>query len=367
MSSIPDSWNDLLLTLPGAHFLQTSEWASIKEQVGWKAIHKAWYDEQGNVIALAQILKRSLTLFGVKLPFSVLYLPKGPLFNWKDKQQSIQIIQDLVHIAREEKALFIKIDPDVWISTGTPETEDESIQMEGVEIQQLLGQYGWQYSNDQIQFKNTVLIDLTQPLPALLASMKQKTRYNIGLAERKGVVVRQGNQHDFEDLYRMYAETSLRDGFVIRSREYYLDVWNTFYQSGYLIPLVASVEGEDVAGLMLFTFGEKAWYVYGMSRNKHRNLMPTYLLQWEAIKAARQSRCTVYDLWGAPNVFDESDTMWGVYKFKQGLGGITMRGIGAWDFPVRPLLYKFYLELLPKFLNILRKKGIQQTQMQIGS
>lgn len=367
MMASNDQWNDLLLTLAGAHFLQTTEWAVIKNKVGWKAIQKIWTNEQDDVVGMAQILVRSFSIFGIKLPLSILYVPKGPILNWNDDKLACQVLKDLADLARKEHALFMKIDPDVWIGTGIPATDDSTDNVVGFKVQQKLAEYGWHYSDDQIQFKNTVIIDLTQSLPELLASMKQKTRYNIGLAERKGVTIRQGSQNDFENLYRMYAETSLRDGFVIRSREYYLEVWNSFYETGFLIPLIASVEGEDIAGLMLFIFGKNSWYVYGMSRSKHRNLMPNYLLQWEAIKTAKKAGCKTYDLWGAPNTFDESDHMWGVFKFKQGLGGITMRGVGAWDLPVRPLLYQFYLELLPKFLSILRKKGFKETQMQINT
>ena len=90
--------------------------------------------------------------------------------------------------------------------------------------------------------------------------------------------------------------------------------------------------------------------------------MPNYLLQWEAIQRARQAGCTVYDLWGAPDNIQPDNPLWGVYRFKEGLGGKLVRHIGAWDLPVRPFYYKVYMDLLPRFLEIMRRRRQRETQ-----
>ena len=90
--------------------------------------------------------------------------------------------------------------------------------------------------------------------------------------------------------------------------------------------------------------------------------MPNHLLQWEAIRLSKDLGCESYDMWGAPDVFDESDSMWGVYRFKDGFNGITARHLGAWDFPARPLLYKLYTNFLPRILDIMRRRGKQATR-----
>jgi peptidoglycan pentaglycine glycine transferase (the first glycine) len=223
---------------------------------------------------------------------------------------------------------------------------------------------GWRLSSDQIQFKNTVLIDLHPSEEEMLARMKQKTRYNIRLAEKKGVLVRIGTMEDLDMLYKMYAETSVRDGFVIRDNGYYQTVWKTFMSSEEPTcePLIADVDGEPVAGIFVFYFAGRAYYVYGMSRNAHREKMPTYLLQWEAMKRAKAKGCDVYDLWGAPDVFDESDSMWGVYRFKEGLGGEVVRTLGAWDFAPNPFWYKMYSEIIPRVLGLMRSRGKARTR-----
>ncbi len=178
--------------------------------------------------------------------------------------------------------------------------------------------------------------------------------------------MRAGTEADLPGLYRMYAETSVRDGFVIRSEEYYLELWRRFLERGMAEPLIAEVEGEAVAGIFPFYFARRAWYLFGMSRQAHREKMPNYLLQWEAMRRAKARGCTQYDLWGAPDVFDESDAMWGVFRFKEGLGGQVVRTAGAWDYPSRPAAYVLYTRVLPRALDIMRRRGRERTKQVVA-
>ena len=125
---------------------------------------------------------------------------------------------------------------------------------------------------------------------------------------------------------------------------------------------LAEVEGEAVAAVLVYRLGDTSWYIYGMSREAHRELMPNHLLQWEAIRWARAQGCAVYDFWGAPDRLEGDDPMWGVYRFKEGFGAQLIRTLGAWDFPVRPALYTVYTRLLPGVLGVLRARGRAQTQ-----
>jgi len=186
------------------------------------------------------------------------------------------------------------------------------------------------------------------------------------LAQRKGVIVRPGSQADLDLLYHMYAETSVRDGFVIRDQAYYRSVWGGFIQEHMAEPLIAEVEGQPVAAVIIFRFAAKAWYLYGMSRDLYRETMPNFLLQWEAMRRAKAAGCKTYDLWGAPDEFNESDPLWGVYRFKEGLAGDVVRTLGAWDYPAQPLLYKIYTQLLPRVLNIMRRRGKARTRQEIS-
>lgn len=378
-----NGWNSLISSLPDPHFLQSYEWGQVKAKYGWQPIYVAW-DAQGKMkeerdanrlasfvpppSAACMILKRTIPMGGMSARLCILYAPKGPLLDWTEEELRNRVLNDLQSFAKREGAIFLKMDPDVALGTGVPAHEDDVVVKSGQSVMSEMKRRGWRYSSDQIQFKNTVLIDLNPSEEELLMRMKQKTRYNIRLAEKKGVVLRIGTPKDFGMLYRMYAETSVRDGFVIRDEGYYQTVWNMFMNSSEPTcePLIAEVEGEPVAAIFVFYFAGCAYYVYGMSRDLHREKMPSYLLQWEAMKRARAKGCNVYDLWGAPDVFDESDSMWGVYRFKEGLGGKVVRTLGAWDFAPNPFWYKLYSEIIPRVLDVMRSRGKTKTKQSLG-
>ncbi|MBI3160780.1 MAG: peptidoglycan bridge formation glycyltransferase FemA/FemB family protein [Chloroflexi bacterium] len=362
----PDTWNALLATFPAAPILQTWEWAEVKKPVGWTPHFKTW-EQSGQTAALALVLERTIDLPGMAARLRMHYAPHGPVLrDWGDADLRARVLADLRGLARQRGAFFLKIDPQVPLGWGEPGDDDVRANPGGQDLVKELARTGWRYSNEQVQFRNTVVIDLTQSEDALLANMKQKTRYNMRLAEKKGVRVRPGGPDDFERLYRMYAETAVRDGFAIRNREYYLHLWGIFHAAGMLNPLVAEVEGETAAGLMLFHCGDTAAYMHGMSAAVHREKMPTYLLQWEAMRVARNRGCARYDLWGAPEVFDETDSLWGVYRFKQGLGGRVLRTPGAYDLPLRPWLYSLYTQALPRLMALWRRRGKAETRRELG-
>jgi peptidoglycan pentaglycine glycine transferase (the first glycine) len=365
-------WNNLISQLPGSHFLQTWEWSQVKAKYGWEPLPFIW-----ETSAAAMILKRRIPIRGLSARLSVLYAPKGPLLDWTNESLRKRVLDDLQVFAKKQGAIFLKVDPDVILGIGIPGAEGAVEESGGADLQSELARRGWVYSSDQIQFRNTATIDLQPTEDEMLARMKQKTRYNLRLAEKKGVAVRVGTTDDLSMLYKMYAETSVRDGFAIRDEGYYQTVWQTFmsnmassitnHQLPIAFPIIAEVNHEPVAGLFLFLFAGRAYYVYGMSRDAHREKMPTYLLQWEAMKRAKSARCTFYDLWGAPETFDESDSMWGVYRFKEGLGGRVVRTLGAWDYAPNRLMYKLYSEIIPRVLNVMRTRGKRKTSQNLSA
>jgi lipid II:glycine glycyltransferase (peptidoglycan interpeptide bridge formation enzyme) len=352
----PEIWDRALLCLPNPHILQSWSWGQFKARHGWLS-RPLLFQEDGQTVAAASVLQRKIP----HLPVSILYVPRGPALNWMEAGLGARVIGALEQLAQRLRVLFVKIDPDVYYPGEVPDFSPRPAG--GQEIAHLLEERGWYFSTEQIQFRNTVLLDLDQSEGELLAGMKQKTRYNVRLAARRGVKVQVIEGHDAERLphaltvfYQLYAETAQRDGFVIRPEAYYRDAWATFLKEGLAFLLLAEFEGEVVAGLMVWTFGPTAWYMYGASSERHRRQMPNYLLQWEAIRQARVAGSTLYDMWGAPDVLDESDPMWGVVRFKLGLGGQLVRGLGAWDFPVNRGLYSLYTRLMPRYLNWLRAR-----------
>jgi peptidoglycan pentaglycine glycine transferase (the first glycine) len=351
------SWDRSLLDLPNPHVLQSWSWGDFKSRHGW-SVTRLLFQEGGRTLAAASVLERRMP----RLPVSILYVPKGPALDWADASPLGAVLETLEHLARRRGALFLKIDPDVYYANEEPTFSSRPALAPHVTA--LLGERGWRLSDDQVQFRNTVLLDLGRSEDELLAAMKQKTRYNVRLARRRGVTVRRGDASDLDTLYQLYAETSERDGFLIRPQSYYLDVWGSFLREGKpdnaqaaAEPLLADVAGETVAGLVMFRFGPTAWYMYGASSDRHRKHMPNQLLQWEAIRRARETGCTLYDLWGAPDSLDESDPMWGVVRFKLGLGGKLVQGMGAWDFPANRAAYRLYTAVMPRYLDWLRRRS----------
>jgi lipid II:glycine glycyltransferase (peptidoglycan interpeptide bridge formation enzyme) len=366
------TWQNIIVHFPKAHILQTWQWGEIKSQYGWEPIYKFW-GAQDNPEAAALILQRSISIAGTFSGLRVLYVPKGPLLrDWGDHQLVNQVLGDLKELAQEKKAIFIKIDPDIQLGTGHPGTDEAQDKKIGIDLSEYLKKHGWIYSVEQIQFRNTVWVDLTPSADEILARMKQKTRYNVRLAGRKGVDIRVGTEADIDLLYRMYVETSLRDGFVIRDESYYKVLWQSFMKPASMVsesfntpicePIIAEMDGLAIAAVVIFRFAGIAYYMHGMSKPIHRNKMPNHLLQWEAMIRSKEAGCEFYDLWGAPEVFDESDPMWGVYRFKQGLGGEVIRTIGAYDLPIQKVFYRLYTSILPQVLHLMRFFGFKKTQ-----
>ena len=344
-----DTWNNALRALPYAHVLQSWEWGEFKRSTtGWQP-HRFAFKRGGDIVALASVGVRRAG------PLAVMYAPKGPALAYNDAPLLADVLMHLEKFAR--RAIWLKIDPDVIAATGSGTDEDaDTPNRTGQAVMAALRERGWRYSNDQVQFRNTVALDLTRSEDELLAAMNQSTRRKIRIAGREGVTVRPGTVDDLPLLYDLYRVTGARDGFLIRPPEYYQHEWRYLMEAGLAQPLIAEAEGKAIAHVILFHFGRTCWYFYGASSNEQRDKMPNYLLQWEAIRWAKARGYGVYDFWGAPDSFDESDRMWGVYQFKRGFHGTVRRHIGAWDYAPAPLLYYAYTEMMPRVMNWLRRR-----------
>ncbi len=315
------AWEAFLQAYPEAHVLQTAAWGALKAAFGWR-VARLVVGEAG-----AQVLFRPLPL-----GLSVAYIPKGPVGPrpaWDALWPAVDAL------CRQAHAVFLKVEPDLW--------EDDPSSAPPP---------GFHPSHHAIQPRRTLVVSLEGSEDEILARMKQKTRYNIRLAARKGVTVRAWD--DLEAFHRLMLETGARDGFGVHHAAYYREAYARFHPRGEAELLVAEYEGEPLAALMVFARGARAWYFYGASTGKHRNKMPTYLLQWEAMRWAKARGCREYDLWGVPDADAETleaeftqrrEGLWGVYRFKRGFGGVLRRAV-VWDRVYRPWLYRAYLAYL---------------------
>ena len=327
-----DAWDHLAAAHPNGHILQTSPWGTLKAQFGWRQ-QQVGVARAGRLIAGAQILTRRLPAGIGRLA----YVPKGPLVDWDDHEQIATLLPLLDRAAQAQGAIALTIEPDL---VDAPAHHDR-LQTLGFSPSALNG----------IQPRRTIVVDISGSEDDILAAFKSKTRYNVRLAARKGVTVRQAAEDDLPAFHALTAATAARDRFGTHAPAYYDAAYRLFAPRGWTRLLLAEVENEPVAAVMVFALPPRAWYFYGASGDTHREKMPTYLLQWEAIRWAKSMGCTSYDLYGIPDEGETTleaeftqrrDGLWGVYRFKRGFGGQIIRTAGAWDRIYRPLRYRLY-------------------------
>ncbi len=327
--------------------MQTWEWGEFKRATGGWQPQRLAFERGGQVLAQASLATKRLG------PLKVMVVSKGPALEYADRDLTLAVLLKLEQRARRLGVVWLKIDPDVIAATGIPNGADDRPDKSGQALLALLREREWRFSDAQVQFRNTLRIDLRRAEDELLAAMSGNTRRKIRVAAKKGVTIRPATVDDLPLLYQLYHVTGQRDGFLIRPIEYYQRAWRAFMEAGLAQAFIAEYQGEAIAHVILFHFGGKCWYFYGASGNEERGRMPNYALQWAAIRWAKAQGYATYDMWGAPDSFDESDSLWGVYQFKRGFRGILTRHIGAWDFATSPLLYYTYEQLAPRLLKLM--------------
>ena len=326
MSLDAAAWDAFAAAQPQTHLLQTAAWGQLKAAFGWQPVPI----RAGPAGAL--VLFRRLPL-GLTLA----YVPRGPLANWQQPAELKTLVAALDAACRARRAILLKWEPDLPDDPGCAAQ---------------LASLGFRASPHTVQPRRSLVVDLSGSEAEVLGRMKQKTRYNIGLAGKKGVTARtaQGSQ-DMERFIALMQTTGARDGFGIHAPEYYRRAYALFHPAGRCELLLAEYEGQLLAGVMAFAHGPQAWYLYGASSDQERPRMAPYLAQWAAMRWARSQGAVAFDLWGVPDEDEAAleagfeqrhDGLWGVYRFKRGFGGKLVRTIGAWDRVYNPLLYRAY-------------------------
>ncbi len=320
---------DAAVAASGGHLLQTWAWGELKSRFGWSAARLA-VGQAG-----AQVLFRAAG------PVTVAYVPRGPFGCDGDPLRWASVLAAVHAESRRRRAIFLKVEP------ALPDDANSRA---------LLRRLGLGESGQRVQPASTIVVDLTAAPAEMLARMKPKWRYNIGLAARRGVTVRAGGLDDVPAWYDLMVATGRRDGFAVHSEEYYRQFLWLMGPMARL--LLAEHEGALLGGIVATAFAGQGIYMYGASADEGRNLMPNHLLQWEAMQWARQAGCATYDLWGIPDEAgraageangegdDGTAALTGVYRFKGGFGGRVARSAGAWDRVYSPPLYWLYERVL---------------------
>ncbi len=327
-------WDDFVASHPHGSILQTTNWARLKNRFGWES-QRVWLKQDGVLAAGAQILYRSAAL-GI---FKIGYLPHAPLVDWQDDEQISVLFSQVDESAYRKGAGIVKLEPLLWQDEITAERWDE-----------ICANNRFRLTEDTIQPPRTIIVDLRPSTEEILAGMKQKTRYNIRLAARKDVIVREGSGADLNAFADLMQTTGQRDGFGTHDPEYYAAMYSLFAPD-HAVLLIAEYEGRPLAAAMITALGKTAVYLYGASSNEERNRMPAYAVQWAAMCWAKERGCTRYDLWGVPDagaeeleaLFQErKDGLWPVYRAKRGYGGRVQRTVGVVDRVYNERLYSLY-------------------------
>lgn len=326
------AWEAFAAPHPNTHLLQTSAWGQLKAEFGWQP--EAVRAGPAGALVLFRRLPLGLTLA---------YVPRGPLADWHSPATLPPLVAALDQLCRARRAILLKWEPDLPDDPGCAAT---------------LAGLGFRPSPHTVQPRRSLVVDLTGPEAEILGRMKPKTRYNIGLAAKKGVSARPAaSPQDIDRFTDLMQVTGARDGFALHAPAYYRRAYALFHPLGRCELFLAEYEGQLLAGVMAFAHARQAWYLYGASSNQERQRMAPYLAQWAAMRWARAQGALAYDLWGVPDEDEAAleagfetrhDGLWGVYRFKRGFGGQLVRTVGAWDRVYNPLLYRAYLFYLQR-------------------
>jgi lipid II:glycine glycyltransferase (peptidoglycan interpeptide bridge formation enzyme) len=339
-STTQPEWDGWLQALDG-HIYQSYDWGGFKRRLGWKPVRLV-LERDGAVVGLGQFLVWSTP--GV--PGTLMYSTKGPWLPWDDEEAVRTFFGGVRTVAERENVHTVKIEPEIVEEQTAPKA--------------VLAGIGFRKARWDLNYKTTMIIDLEPSEEELLARMKEKTRYNIRLAGRRGVEVVEDNSPEArETLWRMMETTAERDGFSIRrTKDYHYSVWDLIYSRDRAHLFFAQHEGDRLAAMMIYAFGRKYWYMVGASTNEKRKLMPPYKLQWEGMRWAKVRGITRYDMVAIPRPEDltEENEMYGLYRFKSGFGGEITDFVGCYDWPIRkipaaawyrwePIYYRLYQRL----------------------
>ena len=322
-----ETWNQFVSESPESPVLQSFEWGELKRSTGWTPTRLGLL-QKGQLVAGISLLKRSL-------PFgrSLFYAPRGPVFLEGVDSSSLfrELVDAVVSVARAQGGYVLKWDPEI--------SEEER------DFVEWMKEARFRRGRGEIQPRATFLLDLNLPLDELFNQFESKTRYNIRLAERKGVRVQEETTPEgVSCFYKIHQETSSRDGFLIHPERYYQNVLSCLGNRGMAKIFLAYLgdHPQPIAGVFIFLFGKRVWYMYGASSNQFRNVMPNHALHGSVIQWAHAQGYRTYDLWGIPVDPQGDHPLWGVYRFKKGFHGVLKKWIGMYDLPLDPFWYNLF-------------------------
>ena len=320
---------------PQGGILQSWAWGELRSRQHWEPVRLMARDANGRVCGAALVLCRQLPVGG-----SLLYLPRGPVLDYCDDRTLDALSAALRRLGERRRAVLCKIDPPV---TPPDPRVLRALTTRGFVIGHRRGRF------EGMQPRYSVVVPLEGGADAVLARCHAKTRYNIRLAQRRGVEVRRGGRGELAIFHRLLDVTCARNGFAERRLPYFEQVWDALAPGGHLELYLAAYEGQDVAAGILFRFGDKAVYAYGASADTHREVMAPYAVQWAMLSRAIACGCASYDMTGVPRHLEPDQPGYGLYRFKRGFWPEVSVYAGEYDLPLQPALYRLWQVVEPAY------------------
>jgi peptidoglycan pentaglycine glycine transferase (the first glycine) len=339
-------FNRFVMTAEKGHILQSWEWGNLKGKGAWqpyRLLVETEEDGERKPVAAVSILARRIPVLGKQ----IFYAPRGPVGDLHNAELLDFLGGEIKKLAREKGAILLKLDPDIG--------HEDQVFREYLQTRGFVSA-GKGAGFEGIQPKFVFRLDLEPDLATLFKNFQAKTRYNIRLAIKKGVEIKEDcGEGELAQFYELLKETTERDKFLVRSYAYFEEMWRLLAPAGYLKLFIAYYQGVPIAGTLAFLFGDKAWYIYGASSNAHRNVMPNYLLQWTMIKWAKENNCKMYDFRGVPGDLAEDNPLYGLYRFKKGFNGTYTEFVGEYDLVFSPFYYRLWTTLEPFYQKNIRR------------
>ena len=323
-------WDDFVASSVCCNITQSYEWGTLAPHLGAEEALRVGVVNEHNALCAAMLI---LVSRAPVLKQTFFYAPRGPVIDDPESPALTVLLNFVKAEARKRGAFMLKIEPSVadgdtrWLTA--------------------LERRGFRVNPHATHIRHEWVLNIEPDEKTILAGMKEKWRYNIRLAGRKGITVRRGEgQADLDTFYHIYETTSTRDQFFIHDKAHYEDIMRLYSEGDHAALFLAEYEGKAIAGTIILWLGRWSWYMFGASSNEERERMPNHLLQWTSMQWAKAHGCHYYNFRGIPDVLEEGQELWGVYVFKRGFGGYAMRSLVTHDLVYQPLVYEAYRRLL---------------------
>ena len=297
------------------HPVQTWEWGEFQKSQGHTIFRFGVFDSKDKIQTGFTVSFHTIP----KTKYSIGTILRGP-------KVTSEILKAVKKVSQDQNAIFVKFEPDVSKS-------DASMNFSNLVVSPKVAFY-----------PHTFKVDLTKSEEKLLADMHSKTRYNIKIANRYGVEVKEmNNDKGFEIYLKLLFDTTKRQGFYLHTLKYHRDLWKILKSTDIPHIMLASYQGKVLSSFMLFKLKDQLFYPYGASLDIHREVMAPTLLMWESIKLGQKLKCKIFDMWGClgPDA-KEGENGYGFHRFKQGFNGQPFEYVGTYDYVINPTLYKLY-------------------------